>query len=53
MNLLLKIFFKKFLHILNFSCTWHKEASYSRWNNCAYMVNLFVVSLDITVMINI
>ena len=54
-QLLEKIYFK-FLHAL---CTWHKEAISYRSNivtfrhNFAYMVNSFVVSLDITVLINI
>ena len=57
-KLLEKLYFE-FQHALNFSCIWHKEASYCQrnivtfWLNLAYMVNLFVVSLDITVTINI
>ena len=49
----------EFLHVFNFSCTWHKKTSSCRYNivtfchNIAYMVNSFLVSLEISVMMNI
>ena len=59
MKQLLQRLYFEFPHALNFSYTWHKEARYCRENivkirhNFGYMVNSFVVSLDITAMINI
>ena len=49
----------EFLHAFNFFCAWNKGVSCCQLNtetfrrNIAYVVNLFVVSLDIRVMINI
>ena len=49
MKQLLETFHFEFLHVFNFFCILDKEAS----SYIAYMVNSFLVSLDIPGMINI
>ena len=56
---LLEYFNFELLDAFNFCCTWNKEVNSRRWNfvtfrhNIPYMVNYFVFSLDIPLIINI
>ena len=59
MKELLQTVYFEFPNALNLSCTWVKKAISCWWNtltfqhNFAYIVNSFVVSLDVALMVNI